>query len=121
MAGAIVELEDNARLDIACFTAARGRKPSRPKRGSTLLNDRCIKLVTADFEEGNISIPVFLRRASRRMQSAFNQCLKIDPPLFNNDQIPDEGEDQNSEIDDDGMCRFSSSSLFSTIFILIFF
>ena len=94
-----MELEDNVRLDIACLEA--GGNPGRCKRASTLINDSRIANFTRDLNDGEISIDVFLRRASRRLQSSFNHCLKLGNarPIA---AIPVDGEDQDSDIDGDG-------------------
>lgn len=70
---AFVRYEDIVKQDLNGLNAGiRGRS----RRISALTNDRRIKAFTEDFEEGNISIGSFLRRASRRIQNVYNNILQ---------------------------------------------
>jgi len=71
----VAEREDETYQDVKVLE--RGGQPSRQRKASALSNDRRLSALWQDLDEGTISVSRFLRLASRCMENAFNQALKI--------------------------------------------
>ncbi|KAE8739228.1 hypothetical protein FOCC_FOCC015280 [Frankliniella occidentalis] len=86
---ACVKLEDICNSDHIVLDG--GAQASRARKASALVNDERINGLTEDYDEGEITIDEFLRRASRRIQGVYDRVLH--PP-----QPP--GQDLNDEVND---------------------
>ncbi|XP_034255342.1 uncharacterized protein LOC117653646 [Thrips palmi] len=72
---ALVRLEDRYVQDLVVLKG--GRQSTRNRKMSSICNDEIVKGLTAELEEEEISIHSFLRKASRRLQSLYNEVLGL--------------------------------------------
>jgi len=70
-AGAFVTLNERYTVDLHTL-ANPGVALGRGRKVSALRNDKHIKRLTLDLENGDISRLEFLHKSSRRMQNVFN-------------------------------------------------
>jgi len=71
-----VILNEKYTVDLETLKVPGIADPGRTRKISALKNDKCIKRLTMDLQNDDITRLEFLHKASRRMQNVFNKVYK---------------------------------------------